>query len=172
MLPGLAQHFAGCNNDRSSPIVPGHPLRRRQGAPWRNLRVPGPCPSRYLPRYDRPPAVVIVGAVLIFVGSRLGRLQSRQITRLWNDQKRLRDDPANTEQAGLMPTAGTLPEPTRYWRVTCSCGFRRDATSAEAAQESRRLHVYSPLVPREQDRVRTSTGPRRVDCRGNPLPLL
>ena len=117
------------------------------------------------------PATVIVGAALVLVGSWLGRLQNRQVLRLWDAQKRLRDDPAITEQGRLVPTGGTLPRPTRYWRVTCSCGFRWDAASAEAAKESSQLHIHLPLA-REKDRTRTSTEPRRVHSPPNRLPLL
>jgi hypothetical protein len=38
---------------------------------------------------------VVNGAVLTMVGSWLRRLQNRQMRRLWDEQKRLRDGPAS-----------------------------------------------------------------------------
>ena len=40
-------------------------------------------------------AAVVIGGLLTLVGSWLRRLQNRQTRRTWDEQQRLRDDPAS-----------------------------------------------------------------------------
>ena len=42
-----------------------------------------------------------------------------------------------------------MTSPHRLWRVTCSCGYQREATSAWAATAIFRLHVKTILGARE-----------------------
>ena len=114
----------------------------------------------------------LLGVGLRLFNRFLKRAQQVQMTRLWDEQKRLRGDPAITQQAGLILTADKLPEPTRYWRVTRSCGFRRDAGSPAAAQKVSRMHIHVPLGTPEQHHARTGAEPRRDGPRDGQLPLL
>ena len=70
-----------------------------------------------------------------------------------------------------MPTVKRL-EPKHYWRVTCRCGFGRDATSVGEAQAFSRLHLDFLHGAREQNHGRANTTPQRDEPGGNPLPLL
>ena len=103
------------------------------------------------------PAAVIAAALVVLVGSWLGRLQNSQITRLWDEEKRLRGDPAPGRPFGPRPTGSTPLEPKRYWRA----GRRR-----------RSVHAQLPLGAPEPDHARKGMGPRREEPRGNQPPLL
>lgn len=50
-----------------------------------------------------------------------------------------------------------MTSPHRLWRVTCSCGYEREATSAWAATAIFRLHVKTILSERGDERGKEHT---------------
>lgn len=66
-----------------------------------------------------------------------------------------------------------MKKPRPLWRVTCSCGFEREATSAWAATASFKLHVRLILGARDQDHTFTiEEPPGENGVRPSQLPLV
>jgi hypothetical protein len=65
-----------------------------------------------------------------------------------------------------------LTSPHRLWRVTCSCGYEREATSAWAATAIFRLHVKTILGAREEEHTLAIEEPPREEPPSGQLPLV
>lgn len=72
--------------------------------------------------------------------------------------------------AGSPPADGMSKH--QLWRVACSCGFEREATSAWAATAIAKLHVQMIRGAREQDHTFTIEEPLRDDSGPTQLPLV
>ena len=56
-----------------------------------------------------------------------------------------------------------MTTPRRLWRVICSCGYEREATSAWAATAIFRLHVKAILDARAEEHILTIEEPPREE---------
>lgn len=63
-------------------------------------------------------------------------------------------------------------KPHRLWRVSCSCGYERDATSAWAATAIFRLHVKLILGARQEEHTLTIEEPQADTPASGQLPLV
>lgn len=65
-----------------------------------------------------------------------------------------------------------LTNPHQLWRVTCSCGYEREATSAWAATAIFRLHVKTILGARQEEHTLSIEEPPREEPPPGQLPLV
>ncbi len=63
-------------------------------------------------------------------------------------------------------------KPHRLWRVSCSCGYEREATSAWAATAIFRLHVKLILGARQEEHTLTIEEPPADAPASGQLPLV
>ena len=65
-----------------------------------------------------------------------------------------------------------LTKPHRLWRVICSCGYEREATSAWAATAIFRLHVKMILGARQEEHTVAIEEPPADEPPSGQLPLV
>jgi hypothetical protein len=64
-----------------------------------------------------------------------------------------------------------LTKPHRLWRVTCSCGYEREAASAWAATAIFRVHVKMILGARQEEHTLAIEEPPSDEPPAGQLPL-
>ncbi|HEX6079499.1 MAG TPA: hypothetical protein VF197_07700 [Methylomirabilota bacterium] len=65
-----------------------------------------------------------------------------------------------------------MTKPHRLWRVVCSCGYEREATSAWAATAIFRLHVKMILGARQEEHTVAIEEPPADGPPSGQLPLV
>lgn len=65
-----------------------------------------------------------------------------------------------------------MTKPHRLWRIVCSCGYEREATSAWAATAIFRLHVKMILGARQEEHTVAIEEPPAEGPPSGQLPLV